>query len=121
MSYGRFVLKLAFFTPAFRLDTRCARTSIAVLCLVAVLIISARNVLAQQTMVWGETPETGERVACTVEAASSNAIELNRKGIEIAGRGLEVNRHRHSPTDSGKAMLHFPDNFNRMTSVFSGT
>ena len=120
MSYGRFVLKLAFFTPAFRLGTRCARISIAVLCLVAVLIISARNVLAQQTVVWGETPGTGERVACTADASSSNEIELNRKRIEIAGRGLEVNRNRHSPTGSGKARLRCLDDFNRMTSVFSG-
>ena len=119
MSYGRFVLKLAFFTPAFRLDTRCARISIAVLCRAAVRAIGARNVLAQQTMVWGETPHTGERVEYMEDAASSNASELNRKRIEIAGRGLEVNRNRHSPTGSGKAMLHFPDDFNRMTRVFS--
>ena len=61
------------------------------------------------------------RTSCMEDAASSNESELNRKRIEIAGRGLEVNRHRYSPTDSGKAMLHFPDNFNRMTRVFSGT
>ena len=120
MRYGRFVLNPAFFTPVFRLGTRCARISIAVLCLAAVLIISARNVLAQQTAVWGETPGTGERVACTADASSSNAIELNRKRIEIAGRGLEVNRNRHSPTGSGKARLRCLDDFNRMTSVFSG-
>ena len=35
------------------------------------------------------------RTSCMEDAASSNESELNRKRIEIAGRGLEVNRHRH--------------------------
>ena len=124
MRYGRFVLNPAFFTPVFRLGTRCARISIAVLCLAAVRAIGARNVPAQHTAVWGETPGTGERVQCTEDATACNTIELNRKGIEkgieIAGRGLEVNRNRHSPTGSGKARLRCLDDFNRMTSVFSG-
>ena len=115
------MLKLAFFTPAFRLDTRCARISIAVLCRAAVRAIGARNVLAQQTMVWGETPGTGERVECMEDATASNESELNRKGIEIAGRGLKGNGNRHSPTGSEKARLRFLDDFNRMTRVFLGT
>ena len=120
MRYGRFVLNPAFFTPVFRLGTRCARISIAVLCLAAVRAIGARNVLTQHTAVWGETPGTGERVESTVEVTASNAIELNRKGTEIAGRGLKGNGNRHFPTGSGKARRRFLDDFNRMTSVFSG-
>ena len=114
-----------FFTPVFRLGTRCARIAIAVLCRAAVRAIGARNVPAQQTAVSGETPGTGERVQCTEEATSSNEIELNRKGIEkgieIADRGLKGNGSRHFPTGSGKASLRFLDDFNRMTRVFSGT
>ena len=83
MSYGRFVLNLAFFIPAFRLGTRCARISIAVLCLAAVLIIGARNTEAQQTAVCSETPGTGERVQCTEDADSSKEIKLTLKGIDI--------------------------------------
>ena len=120
MSYGRFVLNPAFFTPVFRLGTRCARIAIAVLCRAAVRAIGARNVRAQQTAVWGETLGTGERVECTEDATSSNEIELNRKGIEIAGRGLEGNGNRHLPTGPGKARRRFLDAFNRMTRVFSG-
>ncbi len=115
------MLNPAFFTPAFRLGTRCARISIAVLCRGSVLAIGSRNVLAQETAVWGETLGTGERVQCTEEATSSNAIELNRKGIEIAGRGPKGNGNRHFPAGSGKASLRFLDDFNRMTRVFSGT
>ena len=122
MSYGRFVLNPAFFTPVFRLGTRCARIAIAVLCRAAVRAIGARNVRAQQTAVWGETLGTGERVECTEDATSTNEIELNRKvsGIEIAGRGLEGNGNRHLPTGPGKARRRFLDDFNRMTRVFSG-
>ncbi len=83
LSYGRFVLNLAFFIPAFRLGTRCARISIAVLCLAAVLIIGARNTEAQQTAVCSETPGTGERVLCTEDADSSKEIKLTLKGIDI--------------------------------------
>ena len=119
------MLNPAFFTPMFRRGTRCARIAIAVLCRAAVRAIGARNVRAQQTAVWGETPGTGERVQCTEEATSSNEIELNRKGIEkgieIADRGLKGNGSRDFPTGSGKASLRFLDDFNRMTRVFSGT
>ena len=124
MSYGRFVLNPAFFTPVFRLGTRCARISIAVLCRAAVRAIGARNVPAQQTAVSGEAPGTGERVQCTEDATACNTIELNRKGIEkgieIAGRGLNGNGNRHLPTGPGKARRRFLDDFNRMTRVFSG-
>ena len=111
----------AFFTPAFRLGTRCAWISIAVLCLAAVLAIGARNVLAQQTAVHSETPGTGERVECTEDATSSNEIELNRKGIDIACRQLKGNGNRHFQTGSGKTRRLFLDDFNLMTSVFRGT
>ena len=125
LRYGRFVLNPAFITPAFRRGTRCARISIAVLCLAAVRASGARNVRARQPAVSGETPGTGERVQCTEEATSSNEIELNRKGIEkdteIADRGLKGNGSRHFPAGSGKASLRFLDDFNRMTRVFSGT
>ena len=115
------MLNPAFFTPVFRLGTRCVRIAIAVLCRAAVRAIGARNVPAQQTAVSGETPGTGERVQCTEDATACNTIELNRKGIEIAGRGLKGNGSRHFPTGSGKARRRFLDDFNRMTRVFSGT
>ena len=41
------MLNPAFFTPVFRLGTRCARIAIAVLCRAAVRAIGARNVRAQ--------------------------------------------------------------------------
>ena len=121
MRYGRFVLNPAFFTPAFRLGALCVRISIAVLCRAAVLPLGVRNVLAQQTAVSGEAPGTGERVQCTEDATSSNEIELNRKGINIAGRHLKGNGKRHFPTGSGKAKRRHLVDFNFMTSEFRGT
>ena len=115
------MLNPVFFTPAFRLGALCVRISIAVLCLAAVLPLGVRNVLAQQTAVCSETPGTGERVKCTEDATSSNEIELNRKGIDIAGRHLKGNGNRHFQTGSGKTRRLFLDDFNLMTSVFRGT
>ena len=77
--------------------------------------------LAQQTAAWGETPGTGERVEWTEDATSSNEIELNRKGINIAGRHLKGNGNRHFPTGSGKARRRHLVDFNFMTSEFRGT
>ena len=115
------MLNPAFFTPAFGLGALCAWISIAVLCLAAVLPLGVRNVLAQQTAAWGETPGTGERVECTEDATSSNEIELNRKGIDIACRQLKGNGNRYFPAGSGKAKRRHLVDFNFMTSEFRGT
>ena len=111
----------AFFTPAFRLGTLCARISIAVLCLAAVLAIGARNVLAQQTVVHSETPGSGERVEGAENATSSNEIELNLKGADIAGPQPKGKGNRNFQTGSGRAGRLFLDDFNLMTGVFRGT